>query len=268
MIRKTLSRTKEATFAIELPNPDYNGMPVPMGTGFFVSPEGWFVTAAHVITETNQPDGPPRTDFDQWWLRKEARPGEFASVYTGISLSWVDPPTDFALLRVSLEANAKKESLRGKAGFPYVEISYRSLDEGEPVYAFGYPLPLVSYFDKTPVRTIGHVSLCPRTTSAVISSNIESTKMIATAGDVQAYVLDKALNYGNSGGPVVATETGRVHAICSRFQSMLVPQEHLTDQQGRKLLISIPSLYGVVTSLANPSIIEKLREVDVRLSDE
>jgi len=58
------------------------------------------------------------------------------------------------------------------------------------------------------------------------------------------YVIDKALNYGNSGGPIVVQETGRVVALCSRFQPVKIPQ-------GGDINVSIPSLYGVATSLKN-----------------
>ncbi len=56
-----------------------------------------------------------------------------------------------------------------------------------------------------------------------MSSTLEKTKMLMSSGDEKIYVLDKALNYGNSGGPIVAAETGRVHALCSRFQPVMVP---------------------------------------------
>lgn len=64
MIRQHLADTKRATFCVEFCNP----LPTPAGTGFFVSPDGWFVTAAHVITENNCSDGPVRKDIAEAWL--------------------------------------------------------------------------------------------------------------------------------------------------------------------------------------------------------
>ena len=75
MIRKTLNATKAATYLIELPNAQDGIMPTPTGTGFFVSDDGWFVTAAHVITENGHPNGPVRSDIDKCWLTKEAPSG-------------------------------------------------------------------------------------------------------------------------------------------------------------------------------------------------
>ena len=70
--------------------------------------------------------------------------------------------------------------------------------------------------------------------------------MVTTGADPQLYVLDKALNYGNSGGPIVAVGTGKAHAFCSRFQPMRVPQGDPADP--KTSWIMIPSLYGVVSS--------------------
>ena len=73
--------------------------------------------------------------------------------------------------------------------------------------------------------------------------------MVITGNDPKVYVLDKALNYGNSGGPILAVDTGCVHALCSRFQPIYVPQQHLAGPNGNVPWIMMPSLYGVVSAL-------------------
>jgi serine protease Do len=266
MIRKTLRATQAATFSVDLPNKNLQGMPTPTGTGFFVSPDGWFVTAAHVITENNRPDGPVRTDIHQAWLMKEMRPGQFLSgMCQAVQFDYIDPKTDFALLKVDFARNANKEHLKGLTGFPYLEISGRELDEGEPVYAFGYPLSDVDVFQQNSGMTVGHAAHSPRLTSAIVASTMDRSKMVSTSQDVKVYVLDKALNYGNSGGPIVATDTGKVHALCSRFQSVQIPQPHLMFQ-GKPIIINIPSLYGVVSSLGNAEILKQLQSRNVPIS--
>lgn len=269
MIRKTLPATKAATFSVQLPNKTQQGMPSPIGTGFFVSSDGWFITAAHVITENNQPNGPVRTDLDQARLVKETRipggaPGAMCqAVSFGYNLSEID----VALLKVDFSGNAKKEWLKSRTDFPYLKISQRDLEEGEGVYSFGYPLSNASIQNFTSI-TIGSTSLCPRVTSALVSSTLEQTKMLMTDEDPKVYVLDKALNYGNSGGPILSSETGYVHALCSRFQPVYVPQEHLKDANGNPLHIMIPSLYGVVSSLNNMSLIQLLKKLDIAMYNE
>lgn len=244
-------------------------MPSPIGTGFFVSPDGWFVTAAHVITENNAPDGAVRSDLGAAWLMKEARPvggSGWTSMCQAVSFGEVLPELDIALLKVDFDANAGKEWLKGRTGFPSITVSSRELAEGEGVYSFGYPLSGVSV--STDMHfTVGAFSFCPRVTSAIISSTIEATKMVMSDADPQVYVLDKALNYGNSGGPVVAIDTGHVHALCSRFQPVFVPQFHLKDAIGNAPKISIPSLYGVVSRLSNRRMMALLQDLRVPMTD-
>jgi len=100
MIKQSLATTKEATFCVELPNRNQHGMPSPTGTGFFVSPDGWFITAAHVITENGAPNGTVRNDIDQCWLMKETRVAGRApgAMCQNVSFDTVVPDIDLALL--------------------------------------------------------------------------------------------------------------------------------------------------------------------------
>jgi serine protease Do len=258
MIRKTVAATQAATFSIELPNPSHAGMPTPSGTGFFISPDGWFVTAGHVVSEK----GEPRTDIEAGWLRKEMRIPRAGGPFTPpMGCQWptlehFDDRLDIALLKVDLERNKAKEWLKGRSEFPFLMVSTRLLEEGEPVYAFGYPLSEARSFGNDGL-TVGITQLSPRVTSAIVASHQEASGPVVTASDPPVYVLDKALNYGNSGGPIVAVETGRAHAVCTRFQPMLVPQPRITNEQPGHVMI--PSLYGIVSSLGAPEFVELLR---------
>lgn len=268
MITNTLSNTKAATFSIELPHKARDGMPTPTGTGFFISPDGWFVTAAHVVTEDNNSDGKVRSDLHEAWLMKETRVrGDPGAMCRNVSFGHIIARLDFALLKADFEANKNKAWLVGKNQFPHLGVSTRQLDEGEPVYSFGYPLP-DSFVKKMGTFSIGSTSLRPRVTSAIVSSTIYETNMVMTDADPQVYVLDKALNYGNSGGPIVSSLTGRVHALCSRFQPVLIPQSHIKDSNGHPLTIIIPSLYGVVSSLWNKEILSLLQSLNIPVFDE
>lgn len=269
MITNTLANTKAATFSVDLPHQARQGMPTPKGTGFFISPDGWFVTAAHVITDDNNSDGNIRSDLHQAWLMKEIRVpgGPPGAMCQNVSFGHVIDSLDFALLKVDFQANANKAWLVGKNQFPYLEVSTRQLDEGESVYSFGYPLS-ESFVQSLGPVTVGSTSLRPRVTSAIVSSTIYGTKMVMTDADPQVYVLDKALNYGNSGGPIVSSDTGRVHALCSRFQSVFIEQPHLKDSNGKPLAVMIPSLYGVVSSLRNKEILSLLQSLNIPVFDD
>jgi hypothetical protein len=243
-------------------------MPAPTGTGFFVSGDGWFVTAAHVVTKNNRPDGPPRDDIEKGWLMKEARMHWIGGMCQGLKLDFVAPEFDIALLKLGFSQNANKSHLTGKTEFPHLTVSTRQLQEGEPVYAFGYPLSEFGIVRSDPTITVGHLAHSPRTTSAIVAATMDKTTRVSTSSDPQVYVLDKALNYGNSGGPIVAVETGHVHAICSRFLPTQIPQPHLEDANGQTLHVAIPSLYGIVSSLGNAPVIDALLSRGVRLTDE
>tara|TARA_R110002051_G_C8715577_1_gene496092 strand:- start:102 stop:836 length:735 start_codon:yes stop_codon:yes gene_type:complete len=243
-------------------------MPTPTGTGFFISSDGWFVTAAHVITENGSPNGPVRNDFDKTWLMKERRIGveNSGAMCQSISFGHVLPDVDFALLKVDFDSNSNKAWLAGKDAFPHITVSRRILDEGEPVYAFGYPLSTASA-QNMGNAVIGASSLSPRVTSAIISSSFEHSKMVMTERDPKVYVLDKALNYGNSGGPIVSSETGNVFALCSRFQPVAIQQPHIRMSDNAPMAIHIPSLYGIVASLADDAIVDLLKELNIPVVD-
>ena len=146
MIQQFLQATKRATFALLLPNPFKQLMPCPVGTGFFVSADGVFVTAAHVITRNYESDGPARDDIDKGWLMTEPPPGDWGRrMCLGLSLAHVDAQYDIAILKVDLEANRDKSWMQG--GFPFVPISWGELQEAEPVYSFGYPLSHATTID-------------------------------------------------------------------------------------------------------------------------
>ncbi|MBB6402512.1 hypothetical protein HNP92_001835 [Methanococcus maripaludis] len=258
MIKNTLSNVMAATFCIELPNGKAGGMPTPAGTGFFISPEGWFVTAAHVVMDKK---GYLRKDLDRAFLIKEQNAKDPKKICQYISPGPIFPGLDIALLKVDFEKNSDKEWLDKKTEFPFIKVSTGCLEMGDEVYSFGYPL---SSYGIIKPGEIGYTKLSPRVTSAIISSNFDTNTGVAGPKN---YVLDKALNYGNSGGPIIATETGHAHAICSRFQPLVVPQQHIKDNNGNPLPIMIPSLYGVVSSFNNKDIVGFLMSLDIPIEE-
>jgi serine protease Do len=288
MIRKTLAHTKTATYSVGMLRSEQNEGVLPVGTGFFVGP-GLFATANHVIASGGQPHS----------VITEEAVGVHAASMRIADVLFTDADADFALLRVALSLDQQKVL---ELPAP-LKVSTRLLEEGEPVYSFGYPLaqlraplrfslkearrfglpvddlvgeagePLTDYDidEDRPIFALMTHNLSPRTTSAVVASRREYFSLI---GDLSAdalgpraderdkfYVTDKALNYGNSGGPIVATETGKVHAVCTKFQPVSVPQV-----DGGSVMI--PSLYGVVTRLSFAPILEVLRAHGVVTTDD
>ena len=230
MIRKTLKATKEATFVVTVPDKKRHNFPTPNGTGFFISDSGYFITANHVIDKLNVGDV---TDLE--------RPADPVTILVkGVKIINKWPKYDLALLKAEFEENKQREYFKTRDNFPYLEIDYSDQEEGSPIYAFGYPLMKSEVHDRGNM-IVGFTEIPTRVTSAIISSTTEHFGPIRTSADPKFYVIDKALNYGNSGGPVILSENGRVISACIRFQPQFM----------KDLNTMVPSLYGITSSLQN-----------------
>ena len=292
MIRKSLATVQSATFCILLPGeklPDepelFRSLARPAGTGFFISPDGWFVTAAHVVADVKERKL-NRVGIGNVLLFRPLFPHAEPALIRGAEHVDVYPDLDVALMKFDI-ADQTDESMRGKVAFPYVEITVRPVEDGEPVYAFGYPLPrskAVSANDLpaaiTPELEAELSSNCPqifksnavamvsptaRTTSAIVAHRQIDRELYVSPSEWRVrYFIDKALNYGNSGGPIIEIETGKAFAVCIEFQPTSVDQPHLPGEPH----ILMPSLYTEASSLSNMPLIATLRKYITSITDQ
>lgn len=235
MIRQTVKQTIAATYLVRVPDRDKQDFPTPCGTGFFVSADGLFVTACHVANKAHDPRKIEATH--------EAEPGPGAILRNPDLLGSVKE-FDLAVLKFDFACHSGQEALKGKSGFDFLEMDLDEQYEGTPVYSFGYPLPEYDVKERAGMA-VGLNWICPRVTSAVISSRYEVLGPVQRGGPPRCYVLDKAFNYGNSGGPIVLQETGKAIAAVVRFQPVVI------DQPDQRAEVVIPSLYGIASSLRN-----------------
>jgi S1-C subfamily serine protease len=231
MIDKTLPLTQKATVCIIVPHrdPRYQGFPTPFGTGFFVSDHGHLVTARHVIEKADKSLYAPNEIHIE---RPEAAIPSLAVKVSQIVKDW--PYFDLALLKI--DDNALEHFTQ------FLQIEFDTVPEGTQVYSFGYPLPQISLKGETG-SMVGYHYFSPRTTSAIISSHHWYIGPVRMAGFPTHYIIDKALNYGNSGGPVIVCESGKAVSVCVKFQPVVIPQQNIE--------IMVPSLYGITVSLRN-----------------
>jgi S1-C subfamily serine protease len=229
MIRKSIIRTMESTFIVQIPHPAGNAMLTPKGTGFFISGDGYFITAKHVVESVRN-----FTDI------RLSRPGDDVRAmvqYPALVKMWDN--FDIALLKIDFNLNKDKEFLKGKSEFSYIEIEFDEQIEGTPVYSYGFPLSRV---ERNGVIAFEFIS--PRVTSAIIASQHDLIGPIRSSSDPKFYAIDKALNNGNGGGPIVLTETGKVISVCIRPQPVSIRQD-------QKVSVTVPLLYGITSSLKN-----------------
>lgn len=241
MIRQTLPRTASATFLVRIPDPSQHDFPKPNGSGFFVSPDGHFITAHHVIKDV--------ADVRKIQVTHHAQAGHMGPILKEPEVVATSDKFDLAVLKFDFARHSGQEWAKGRDGtFPFLHVDLGDHVEGTPVYSFGYPLPETKVEKKTDGGvsfTVGTDWVCPRTTSAIISSRWEVLGPVQTSAPSPFFALDKAFNYGNSGGPIVLQETGKAIGAVVRFQAVGVPQP------GGKATVVIPSLYGIASSLRN-----------------
>ena len=147
-----------------------------LGSGFFVDASGLLVTNAHVIEESAR--------LYVYVLDRE--------IYAAPEVVAVDPDLDLAVLRIP---NTWADPLA---------LAADATPEGAEVIAVGYPRI-------TDILQMGfalHASIIPAMVSGLVPgqsrTNGRVVDFLQTAG---------LLNFGNSGGPLVQTDTGEVAAM-------------------------------------------------------
>lgn len=238
MIRETLKRTMAATFLVRVPDPKHHNFPTPWGSGFFVSPDGHFVTAHHVIKDVADPT--------KIQLTHHSEAGHIGPVLKEPEVVATSEEFDLAVLKFDFARHSGQEWAKGRDCFDFLEVDLNEHLEGTPVYSFGYPLPETKVEEKKAGGVsiiVGMDWICPRVTSAIISLRWHMLGPVQTGGPSPVYVLDKAFNYGNSGGPIVLSESGKAIAAVIKFQSVAI------EQPGGKVWVAVPSLYGIAAAL-------------------
>jgi S1-C subfamily serine protease len=153
------------------------------GTGFIIDPSGLAVTNKHVVGSDAYQYAAILSDGTRFDVSVEAR----------------DPSNDIAIIRLSAPSGTYAEELLGD--LPYAELGNSAdLQVGEPVFAIGNAL--AEYSNTT---TAGIISALGR--KVVANDGLGAVSNLY--GLIQT---DAAINFGNSGGPLVNLD-GEVIAL-------------------------------------------------------
>ncbi len=196
-----------------------------VGTGIVVSDEGYVLTAAHVITETEaalRADNASKVEFfvgisiDAISGTSVNSRGSFA--YIPCTIKDTDPVHDLAILQLSQSpfSDAFRQGIKTGDKAPKVTLGVAKLDqslppEGQTVLVSGYPLSI-------PTLVTQKGMIASETFSVVQMQRPNAPAGSLTPEIEDAILIDAVLNPGNSGGPVYLPGEHSVIGICDAYE--------------------------------------------------
>jgi len=214
--REDIFRQAKAATALIVAVNDANHS-ISLGSGFFVDAKGLLVTNAHVIQESTR-------------LYVYVRDQE---VYRAPDVAAVDADLDLAALRVQ------------GTWIDHLALAAENPQEGNEVIAVGYPRV-------TDILQMGftlHATVMPANVSGLVQG--QSRTKGRAAGFIQTTGL---LNFGNSGGPLVRTDSGEVAGLVVTTVPYL---ERAKDRSG-VAIGSVTMKSGISYSIPAPVILQWL----------
>ncbi|MBC7936371.1 MAG: trypsin-like peptidase domain-containing protein [Rhizobacter sp.] len=104
-----------------------------LGTGFFIHPTGWFITARHVVLDNS---------LNQYPMIMGVQSLQDGShVNRIISLLGTHPTADIAIGALGIARDKMAKEVPYELA-PMFNLSYKALNKGEEIIAFGYPKTL------------------------------------------------------------------------------------------------------------------------------
>ncbi|MFC1629744.1 serine protease [Patescibacteria group bacterium] len=209
-----------------------------LGTGFFISSQGHFLTCYHVINPLKN----PHKDGDGYRLISRLSGSgsrQFAwydipNVRIGTNL-FLNSEKDAALLSIPDIDRIEKEKGISQ---PYFVLNGSSISDGKEIGVIGYPLARLSFKDNDINKPVLG-SFIPRVSKNVISSK-QLVNTLRTENEAMKNVSIVEVNFlfvpGNSGGPVFDASTGEALAYVHGFRSILLKTRIIEAKLSKSLI--------------------------------
>lgn len=233
MLKELISEVRQSVYAvlIEWANPPsgQNKIQV-LGTAFSFTSDGHFFTAEHVVNPNRgNPSLPPRTNSDKILLAQMQPDGMTASITGPYQILASSPLHDYVILHMATPPGRVQR---------YLELDIGPRYEGDSVAICGYPMGSTSVHPSNNAITI---NLNLRVAAGIISSQrIENGSKLVE--------VDFPIIPGNSGGPLVSIQTGRVIGLASATVSVGGPNGQTIGHVGivRDIRNAKPDFRGVI----------------------
>lgn len=189
-----IDRNRNAIILLDVLKPEGVGHQISVrGTGFIISPEGKFITCAHVYKEI------PEKDLEFLGARVSSKTDSRGiTIYEryGVRLLKMDQENDIVLMEIINHNKIAFATIKDFGGSS-------ALQEGDEVIFIGYPLA---------TEFLGLQFGITMTSS---SSIISSVKRRGVDGSLHFFMIDTHVNNGASGSPVFSVESGKVIGVIS-----------------------------------------------------
>jgi serine protease Do len=223
------------------------------GTGFLVHPNGFLLTARHVVAHARS----LLEGKDGRLLAGLAIPELTGRLTIRASFQLVtaaivedDPRHDLSLLKLDPNpfTSGKPSGVFGKddgslavnALYGLAPLSLSNVRDGETVAVSGYP-------SAAPALVTTHGVVASATAVDIVEVQPPGAPEGFTFPDVKdSYLIDAAVNPGNSGGPVYSVDQGAAIGVCVAFQiAETLPQGGSPFAYNSGLAVAVPIKYGM-----------------------
>ena len=204
---------------------------ITLGSGFVAAPNR-FITAAHVINDSEKGKLAQHQDGDKYYILKHDDDNHWHALIRELKINkeiFLYPKQDIAIIYLDNEFYQAGDRIFADRN-DYIRTSKDFSPIGSEVGVLGYPLCKLEFEEKDINKPkIGNILL--RVDQGVVNCRYK------TSETNYLYEFTLAFNPGNSGGPIFDVKTGRVISIVRGSKSIRIGEkEVLISEEGAKQL--------------------------------